>query len=98
MRTGDVVRSVSGVDTVEMTVQDVAGLLRGDSGSTVTIDVERQGEPRILRFTLRRGISRIENVLYAGYLDDDHEAGIGYVRLSMFGSRVHQEMHHPPMP
>ncbi len=92
VRTGDVVRSVSGVDTAELTVQDVAGLLRGDSGSTVTIDVERQGEPRILRFMLKRSISRIENVLYAGYLDDDHEAGIGYVRVSMFGSRSAREI------
>ncbi|GMQ81709.1 MAG: S41 family peptidase [Rhodothermia bacterium] len=92
VRTGDVVRSVSGVATTEMTVQDVAGLLRGDSGSTVTIAVERRGEPRILRFTLQRSISRIENVLYAGYLDDDREAGIGYVRLSMFGSRSAREI------
>ena len=92
VKTGDVIRSVSGVDTAEMTVQDVVGLLRGDSGSTVTITVERQGEPRILKFTLQRTISRTENILYSGYLDDDPEAGIGYVRLSVFGSRSAREI------
>ncbi|TDI68843.1 MAG: S41 family peptidase [Bacteroidetes bacterium] len=92
VKTGDVIRSVSGVDTAEMTVQDVVGLLRGDSGSTVTITVERQGEPRILKFTLQRTISRTENILYSGYLDDDPKAGIGYVRLSVFGSRSAREI------
>ncbi|MCH8121555.1 MAG: S41 family peptidase [Bacteroidetes bacterium] len=92
VRTGDVIRVVSGIETAELTVQDVAGLLQGDSGSSVTIAVERQGEPRTLVFTLQRSISRIENVSYAGYLDDNHEAGIGYVRLSKFGARSAREI------
>jgi carboxyl-terminal processing protease len=91
VRTGDVILRVNGVDVEGWTVADVAGLLRGDEGSTVTVDVEREGEPAALSFTLLRAAARQENVAYAGLLENA-EGRIGYVRLRVFGNRAAREV------
>lgn len=89
---GDIILRIDGADISDLTVQDVAGLLRGDPGSLVPIDVERSGENRSLSFMLLRSVSRTENVSYAGFLDEDSTAGIAYVRLSLFGRRSAREV------
>ncbi len=92
VRVGDIILRVDGADVSDLTVQDVAGLLRGDPGSLLPIDIERPGENRPLSFMLLRRVSRTRNVSYAGFLRDDSTAGIAFIRLSMFGRRSAREV------
>ncbi len=54
IKIGDRVLKVDGKDTSGLTSQQLVGLIRGKAGSTVTIEVERQGETKPLSFTIVR--------------------------------------------
>src|SRR5690606_26399973 len=61
---------------------DARNLLRGAPGSTVALEVEREGEPGLLRFVLTRSEVQLRNVTYSGWVGD--APGTGYVRLERF--------------
>ena len=52
-------------------------------GSTVELEIEREGEPGLIRFVLSRSEIRINSVTYAGWIGDPGD-GLGYVRLERF--------------
>ncbi len=81
MMPGDIVREVDG-RTVELTmdVEAVSDLLQGESGSAVTIAVERPYGGGRLEFEVERTKVRIPAVPYSGMLDDR----TGYIYLSKF--------------
>ena len=54
IKTGDRILRVDGKDVKGLTIQQIVELIRGQAGFKVTIEVERQGEARPLRFTLIR--------------------------------------------
>jgi carboxyl-terminal processing protease len=74
-----------------MTSLDARTLLRGAPGSTVTLEIEREGEPGLLRFTLTRSEVRLRNVTYAGWVGAPSE-GAGYVRLQRFAQGAGEEV------
>lgn len=93
VRTGDVLTHIDSAATKDLSMQDVRNLLRGEPGTTVTIQVKRPGEPNLLSFTLTRARVRLKNVTYAGFVEQDSTAGIGYVRLERFSRKAPQEVH-----
>ncbi len=54
IRAGDRLLKVNGEDVSGMNGSQIAGLVRGKAGTQVTIEVERQGEAKPLRFELVR--------------------------------------------
>ena len=83
IRAGDVIVTIDGQATGEMTSLDARNLLRGAPGSAVTLEIEREGEPGLLRFVLTRSEVHLRNVTYSGWVGEP-SAGAGYVRLERF--------------
>ena len=83
LRAGDTVVSLAGQMAVGLAAQRANGLLRGEPGSTVPLEVTREGEAEPLRFVLVRAGDPDTEVTYSGFLGDPAE-GVGYVRLGRF--------------
>jgi hypothetical protein len=54
IRAGDRIRQVDGKDVKDLKIAQLVELLRGQAGTKVTVEVERQGEANPLSFTLVR--------------------------------------------
>ena len=80
VRPGDAVVSIARQDTDGMAALRANTLLRGEPGSNVTVEIEREGLGEPLRFVLVRAGDPDTEVTYSGFL----EPGIGYVRLGRF--------------
>lgn len=78
---GDVVRSVDGRDLGEgADMEEVGDLLQGESGSELTIGVDRPYGGGYIEFEVARAKVRVPAVTYSGMLDDK----TGYIYLSKF--------------
>jgi len=75
---GDLILSIDGTDTAEITMEDVLSRLRGPVGSKVTINLLRG---KLMKFpvTLTRALIEVPTVKYA-MMDN----GIGYLRIIEF--------------
>ena len=79
LQIGDMIIAVDGVDTTEMTNADVAELLRGEEGTTVSVTVRRQGREMTVICT-RRQVNRV-------YVSNSTLAdGVEYIKVSAMGS------------
>ena len=83
----DVVVSVDDVAVDPENTQDAISRMRGDPGTTVTLDVMRSGEQDPLRFTLTRAEVRLTTV-HTEHLGD----GFAYIRLSSFTDGTGEEL------
>jgi carboxyl-terminal processing protease len=77
---GDKILEVEGTNVTSKSLQEVRLLVRGPVGTTVHLEVEREGSPKPLEFALMREEIPVRNVSYAGYVDN----GIAYIRLERF--------------
>ena len=77
VRSGDYILKVGPQDVTEMSAEDVAQLIRGGSGSTVTLTVDRDGDVKV--FEIVRQVIRTDTV--SGKMTD---SGVGYIRISSF--------------
>ncbi len=81
MRPGDILLSVDGRELDgDNADEDVAELLKGESGSQVEVRLERPFGGGILDLTVDRAKVRVPAVTYSGMLDDS----TGYIYLSKF--------------
>lgn len=79
LQIGDIIIAVDGVDTTEMTNADVAELLRGAEGTTVSVTVRRQGRDLTVTCT-RRQVNQV-------YVSSSTPAdGVEYIKVSAMGS------------
>jgi len=83
---GDTVLEIDGKSTKGLTTDQDAKLLRGDKGTTVKLTIERAGAT-IPQIAVVRDVIHQPSV-YAKLLDN----GIGYARLTVFGSNTAQEL------
>lgn len=84
---GDIVLAVDDVAVTASNYEGTAGRMRGAPGTTVTLDVQRDGFPEPLRFALKRADVRVKTVR-DDYLGD----GFGYVRLTGFSDSTADEL------
>ena len=84
----DVVVSVDDVPVDPDNTQDAISRMRGEPGTSVTLDVMRSGVEDPLRFALTRAEVRLTTV-HTDYLGD----GFGYMRLSSFTDGTGDELH-----
>ena len=80
---GDAVVRLAGQAADGLSAQRANSLLRGEPGSTVPLEVTREGEADPLRFVLVRAGDPETEVTYSGFLGDPAD-GVGYVRLGRF--------------
>lgn len=88
LRPYDLIMAVNGTNTVGMTTDQVATLLKGPSGTKVTIAVKRVGHPNLLSFTMMRADVQHNSV-------DSHfqvEPGVAYIHLTGFTETTTSEM------
>jgi carboxyl-terminal processing protease len=83
---GDTVLEIDGKTTKGLTTEQDAKLLRGEKGTTVHLTIERAGAT-IPQIVVTRDVIHQPSV-YAKLLDN----GIGYTRLTVFGSNTAQEL------
>jgi len=88
IKAGDKIMEIDGVTTKDITLFEAVSKLRGPKGTSVTISIEREGEPQWLNFTIIRDIIKIKSVKY-----DIIKKNIGYIRLTNFNQKTPDELH-----
>ena len=96
MRVGDKLIAIDNVPLVTsdgnvISVDQVRNRLRGEPGTTVRIDFERDGVDGIQTVTMPRAVVKLRDVKLATLLGNP-EDGIGYIQLSGFASDAGREM------
>lgn len=89
IRAGDKIFEIDGKPLKKgFTNDDVFHALRGPTGSTVQVTIEREGETEPLHFTIERAKIPIESVPYAYMI----RPGVGYVRIIRFAQTTGEEL------
>ena len=87
---GDVLLAVDGQQiTDEMTVQEVAGLVRGDVGTEVTLTVLHPGAAESVDVIIERGDILLPSVAHSLLAEDET---IGYIQLTRFSGESSNEV------
>jgi carboxyl-terminal processing protease len=89
IRAGDRIVAIDGKPLAKsMTNDDVFKALRGPSGSTVNVTIEREGEDGQHEYTIERAKIPIESIPYAYMI----RPGVGYVRIIRFSQTTGDEL------
>lgn len=92
MRPGDKLLSIDQTDiSTSTSVEQVRNLLRGEPGTDVTIEFEREGVPGIQTVTMPRTVVQIRDVKLATLIGNPQD-GIGYIQVTGFASNTGQEV------
>ena len=92
MRAGDKLKQVDDlVVTSTTTVEDVRNILRGEPGTLVNIQFERDGVKGVQDVTMPRAIVRLRDVKLATLVGKKSD-GIGYISLSGFAQSAGNEV------
>ncbi len=91
LRPGDIVARVAGRDAAGLAPEDLRSLLRGSPGTTLDLEIEREGEPAPLRFALARREVRLHDVTYSGLVGAPAQR-VGYIRLERFSEQAAPEV------
>ena len=70
-------------------INEVVKRLKGPRGTVVNVGISRRGEPKLLKFSLKRDAIPIKTVYYSGMIDDE----VGYIYLTGFSSTTYKEMY-----
>jgi carboxyl-terminal processing protease len=91
LRSGDKIIKIDDQSTQGMSTQAASKLMRGEAGTKVTLNIEREGVPEPLEYTLERAVITIKTVPFSGVIDQGGKK-IGYIRLSRFGEEADNEL------
>ena len=88
LQSGDVISQINGEPTIDLTVNGAVRRLKGPKGTSVTITIDRPGDPETFDVTIERDDIPIESIRVAHMLDN----GVGIVRVSNFTSTTANEL------
>src|SRR5262245_20067001 len=89
IQAGDRIVEIDGKPIAKnITNEDVFKLLRGPSGTSVAVTIEREGETEPLHFAIERAKIPLESVPYAYMI----RPGVGYVRINRFAQTTGAEL------
>jgi carboxyl-terminal processing protease len=88
LRAGDIILEINGQSAKGKSYSDVSTILKGQSGTTISLKIKRPGEEAPVEKTLTREIIKIDNIPYSGMLDND----IGYIKLTSFTQNAGAEV------
>ncbi len=89
IRAGDKIFEIDGKPLKKgINNDDVFHSLRGPTGSTVGVTIEREDEPEHMHFTIERAKIPIESIPYAYMI----RPGVGYVRIIRFAQTTGEEL------
>ncbi|MBQ3998414.1 MAG: S41 family peptidase, partial [Paludibacteraceae bacterium] len=82
---GDRILSVDGEKTQGMTVSEVSNHLRGVPGTSVVLEIEREGEPKPFKVSIEREDIHLDPVSYYTVIEADSlSTPVGYIAFSEF--------------
>ena len=81
LKRGDRIVAVDGQDVSGMAVADIASLIRGAPGTTVTVRVQRLSSQQPLEFTMKRALVQVEQVIGSQVPN----VPVGYLKIRSFG-------------
>ena len=85
LESGDLIKRVDGREIVGMTVIEVAGMMSGDAGSILELEISREGGPLTLEL-IRAEVSFVP-------VTTEMVGDTGYLRLPEFGADTHLYFH-----
>jgi carboxyl-terminal processing protease len=88
LRSGDVIAQINGEPTLELTVNGAVRKLKGPKGTSVTITIERPGDPEPFDVTIERDDIPVESIRVSHMLGD----GVGLIRIANFTSTTAAEL------
>jgi len=88
IRSGDVIAAIEGESTEEMTLEEAVSRLRGQRGTSVTIEVRRAGFGETFPVTIIRDDIRTESIEHYFML----RPGVGYLHVKDFTSNTAREL------
>ncbi len=88
LRAGDYIISVDGFNTRGKELSTISEKLKGEPDTELVLEVKKAGSEKIEKLKLKREQIHINNVSYAGMLDNK----TGYIRLSNFTFGAGQEV------
>jgi carboxyl-terminal processing protease len=84
---GDKILSIDGKNMVGKNSDDVSSSLKGPKGTTIKVEIEREGEGKKI-ISVTRDEIKLADVPYSGMLNDH----IGYIKLNSFTQTASQEV------
>ena len=87
LRNGDILKKVDGKDIKEMSVSDIAKIVKGKAGTTVKIGVLR--EEKELEFTVKRKSIDIDSV--SSEIIEYENNKIGYIIIDIFAANTNEQ-------
>ncbi len=88
IREGDQIIKVDGTPTKELGFQESVRHILGPEGTSVTLTIQREGVEKLLEFALIREKITVNDVRFAGMLDNN----IGYIQLTRFSKNSAPEI------
>ena len=87
---GDKILKIDGKPTRSITIRDTVKLLRGKSGTEVTLTVLHEGEGETVDITIKRAKIQVKSVRGAKIIDE--ESKIGYMAITNFQENTVDDM------
>ena len=87
LKAGDIILRIDGESSLNMTIDDAVGVMRGKPGTPIMLTIIRKNEPEPLEVKIIRDIIKIQSV-YAKQIGED----ILYIRVTSFDKKVTEDV------
>ncbi|AXH08650.1 carboxyl-terminal protease family protein [Malaciobacter halophilus] len=87
VKSGDIILKIDDKSTLNMTLNDAVGLMRGKPKTDIDLTVVRKGNNKPIKITITRDIIKIQSV-FSKAIDDD----LLYLRISSFDKKVTEKL------
>lgn len=88
LRAGDIVKKVNGQSLEGKTSSDVSAAMKGQPGSTLTLEIYRPSTKKNMTFNIIREEIKLPDIPYSGLIGDK----IGYIKLDQFTDKAGAEV------
>lgn len=89
IRAGDIIWNIDTKSTEALSTTDASKLMRGVAGTSVTLQIKREGITELIDFEVERAVIELKSVNYYGVVPG---TTVGYVRLSRFAEETSHEL------
>lgn len=89
IRAGDGILAIDGKSTKDMSIEDASALIRGEAGTSVTLQLSRQGKG-VFDVSLTRAQIELPAVRHS--LKQEGQMRVGYISLNEFSSHAAEQM------
>lgn len=90
IRIGDIISKIDDIPVTKQNYEELSELLKGDTGTSVKLIIQREGEEEPILFNLLREEIEIKNLSYYGFYPES--SGNVYLKLSGFSRSAGEEV------